>query len=104
MAVATVIRETIVMQYVWISTFPGRDVGCTTVKEDNKRAINLATYSLTTPNSKRVDVRHPFLRERVANGEFKLVHVPSAEQHAEYITKPLGTEAFRLHRTFVILW
>ena len=39
------------------------------------------------------------LRKRsVANGEFENIHVPSAEQHADYRVKSLHTEAFcRLH-------
>ena len=54
-----------------------RDVGYTLVKEDNVGAINLAKNPATTPNSKHIDIRHHFIRERVANGEFKVVYVPS---------------------------
>ena len=81
-AVTRAIRETIFMRYVWSFIFQDRDVGCTTVKGDNKGAIYLANNPLTTPNNKRIDVRHHFLRERVASGEVPIVHVPSEEQHA----------------------
>ena len=81
-AMAMGIRETIFMRCVWSFIFPDRDVGCTTVKGDNKGAIYLANNPLTTPNNKRIDVRHHFLRERVASGEVPIVHVPSEEQHA----------------------
>ena len=101
-AMATGIRETIFMRYVWSFIFPDRDVGCTTVKEDNIGAIHLAKNPVTTPNSKHIDIRHHFLRERVANGEFNIVHVSSGEQHADFLTKALDTEAFRLHRNFVM--
>ena len=75
------------------------------MKEDNQGAIHLAKNSVTTPNSKHIHVRHHFLRERVANGEFEVVHVSSALQHADFLTKPLHTEAFRFHRNFVMnLW
>lgn len=37
-----------------------------------------------------------------SNGEFEAVHVPSAEQHADFITKPLHAEAFRVPRNFVM--
>ena len=104
-AMATGIRETIFIRYAWSFIFPDRDVGCTTVKEDNKGAIYLANNPVTTPNSKHINVRHHFLRERVANGEFQIVHVRSEGQHADFLTKPLDTEAFRFHRNFVMnLW
>ena len=35
--------------------------------------------------------------ERVTNGEFEIVHVRKAEQHADFLTKPLHTEAFRFY-------
>lgn len=93
------------MRCDWRFTFPGRDVGCTAVKEDNKRAIHVAKNPVTTPNSKHIDVRHHFLRERVANGEFDAVHLSSAEQNLDVLDRPLRTEPFRLHRTFVMsLW
>ena len=91
--------------YAWSFIFPDRDVGYTTVKEDNKGAIYLANNPVTTPNSKHIDVRHHFFRERVADQEFQIVHVPSEEQHVDFLTKPLDTEAFRFHRNFVMnLW
>ena len=36
------------------------------VKEDNVGAIHLAKNPATTPNSKHIDIRHHFIRERVA--------------------------------------
>ena len=100
-AMDTGFRETIFMWHLWSFIFPDRDVGCTTVKEDNQGAIYLPIKLVTTPNSKHIDVRHQLLRERVANGEFEVVHVSSALLHADFITKPLHTEAFRF-RNFVM--
>ena len=74
----------------------------TFVYEDNVGAVHLATNPATTPNSKHIDIRHHFLRERVSNGEFQVVHVPSALQHADFLTKPLPVDAFRRHRNFVM--
>ena len=65
-------------------------------------AIHLAKNPATTPNSKHIDIRHHFVRERVANGEFKVVYVPSEEQHADFLTKPLHQGAFEVHRNFVM--
>ena len=52
-------------------------------------AIHLAENPATTSNSKHIDIRHHFIRERVANGEFKVVYVPFEEQHAGFLTKSL---------------
>ena len=65
-------------------------------------AIHLAKNPATTPNSKHIDIRHHFIRERVANDEFKVVYVPSEEQHADFLTKSLHQGAFEVHRTFVM--
>ena len=37
----------------------------------------------------------------MANGEFKVVYVPSEEQHADFLTKSLHQGAFEVHRNFV---
>ena len=61
-------------------------------------ATHLAKNPATTPNSKHIGIRHHFIRERVVNGKFKVVYVPSEEQHADFLTKPLHQGAFEVHR------
>ena len=41
-------------------------------------------------------------RGNVANGEFRVVHVWSDLQHADFLTKPLHREVFCVHRNFVM--
>ena len=65
-------------------------------------AYHLDMNPATTPNSKHIYIRHHFIRERVANSEIKVVHVPSEEQHADFVTKPLHQVAFEVHRNFVM--
>ena len=101
-AMAEGFKETIFLRYIWSFVLPDRNVGCTTVNEDNEGALHLAKNLATTPNSKHIDIRHHFLRERVANGEFNVVHVNSALQHADFLTKPLPREEFFRHRNFVM--
>ena len=101
-ALAAGIKETIFLRYIWSFIFPDRDVGCTLVKEDNVGEIHLAKNLATTPNSKHIDIRHHFVRERVANGEFKVVYVPPEEQHADFLNKSLRQGAFEVHRNFVV--
>ena len=101
-ALAAGIKETIFLRYIWSFIFPDRDVGCTLVKEDNVGAIHLAKNPATTPNSEHIDIRHHFIRERVANDEFKVVYVLSEEQHAGFLTKSLHQGTFEVHRNFVM--
>ena len=96
------IKETIFLRYIWSFVFPDRDVGCTLVKKGNVGAIHLAKNPATTPNSKHIDIRHHFIRERVANDEFKVVYVLSEEQHAGFLNKSLHQGAFDVHRSFVM--
>ncbi|CAB1120305.1 unnamed protein product [Ectocarpus sp. CCAP 1310/34] len=65
-------------------------------------AIHLASNPATTPNSKHIDIRHHFIRERLARGEFKVVHVRSDLQRADFLTKPLPKETFCAQRDFVM--
>ena len=41
-------------------------------------------------------------RGNVVNGEFRVVHVRSDLQHADFLTKPLHRKAFCVHRNFVM--
>ena len=79
MPMATGFRETILMRYVFRIAILD---AYTAVKEDNNGTIWLANEAVITPNTKHVNARHHFLRGRVANGEFKVTHVPSEEQRA----------------------
>ena len=101
-AMADGMKETIFLRYLWSFIFPNRDVGCTLIHEDNVSAIHLACNPATTPNSKHIDIRHHFIRERVKRGEFKIVHVRSDLQRADFLTKPLPKEIFCAHRDFVM--
>lgn len=77
-------------------------MGCTLVKEDNIGALKLANNPATTPNSKNIDIRHHFMREHVERGGFKIIHVPSELQHADFLTKPLHYRSFCMHRPFAM--
>lgn len=101
-AMAEGLKEAIFLRYVWAFVFPGRDVGCTVVYEDNMGALHLAKNPATTPNSKHIDIRHHFIRERIGRGEFRVVHVASKYQQADFLTKALPREDFYRHRNAVM--
>lgn len=53
--------------------FPDECVGCTVVNEDNMDggALYYGNNPATTPNSKHIDIRHHFIRQRVARKEVR---------------------------------
>ena len=101
-AMADGMKEVIFLRCLWSFIFPDRDVGCTLIHEDNVSAIHLACNPATAPNSKHIDIRHHFIRERVERGEFKVVHVRSDLQGADFLTKSLPKEIFCAHRNFLM--
>ena len=70
--------------------------------EDNEGAKAMAENPQGFHRSKHIAVRFRFLRELVRLGQVKFHNVASAEQHADILTKPLGREAFRRHRDFLM--
>ena len=70
--------------------------------EDNEGAKPLAENPQGSHRIKHIDVRFHFLRELVRLGQVTIHSVASAEQHADVLTKPLGLEAFRRHRDFLM--
>ena len=69
---------------------------------DNEGARALAENPQDSHRSKHIDVRFHFLRGLVRLGQVIIHSVASAEQHADILTKPLGREAFRRHRDFLM--
>lgn len=44
--------------------------------------------------TKDIEIRHHFIREKVSEGLIKLTFVPTKEEAADGLTKPLASEAF----------
>ena len=95
-------KKAIFLRYLWGFIFSDRDAGCTLIHEDNVSAIYLACNPATTPNSKHIDIRRHFIRERVERGELEVVHVRSDLQRADFLAKPLPKESFCAHCDFVM--
>ena len=72
------------------------------VYEDNEGAKPLGENPQGSHRIKHIDVRFHFLRGLVRLGQVTTHSVASTEQHADILTKPLGREAFRRHRDFLM--
>ncbi len=61
------------------------------INEDNKSAIIISSTDPTTNNySKFVDIKYRILNEYKAKGEIEINYIPSAEQIADLLTKPIN--------------
>ena len=72
------------------------------VYADNEGAKPLAENPQCSHRIKPIDVRFHFLWGLVRLVQVTIHSVASAEQHADVLTKPLGREAFRRHRDFLM--
>jgi aspartate carbamoyltransferase regulatory subunit len=66
----------------------------TTLKCDNQAAIKIASNHITTPRSKHFDIKHHFVREKVADGVLNLEYCPGSLNVADIFTKPLASNKF----------
>ena len=65
---------------------------------DNEGAKAITNNPSSASWSKHIDVKLYFIRGLVRTGEVRVLHVGTAEQHADILTKPLWREKFMLHR------
>lgn len=72
--------------------FPQKDP--TVIYEDNSGCINLSNDRGFSRRTKHIDVRHHFIRDEVAAGRMKLMHIPTARQVADLLTKALPVSKF----------
>ena len=61
---------------------------------DNQSAIAIASDDVHHQRTKHIDIRHHFIREHIKAGAVALQWVPTEEQEADLLTKPLGKAAF----------
>ena len=82
---------------VWLHRFLNElNAGCKSVKifVDNQAAIKLSGNSEHHKRSKHIDVRFHFLRDIVEKKQIEIVYIPSKDQLADILTKPLAKQQF----------
>ena len=65
---------------------------------DNKGAIDLSKNPVQHSRTKHIEIRHHFLRDNVQKGHISIEKVPSEENIADILTKPLKRETFNYLR------
>ena len=81
---------------------PGKGMPCFPNFEDNQGAVQLSQNPVSNSNFKHIDVRHPFSREPVREGDISVSHVSFEYQHADILTKALAFDVFAIHRRFLM--
>ena len=81
----------------------GYDVKPIVLYQDNKSAITLMNKGRSTSHRTRhIATRYFFIKDRVDQGDVKLVHKGTEEMVADYFTKPLQGEIFRKMRKHIM--
>ena len=76
--------------------------GPTTIYEDNQSCIKFVANQKFSSRSKHIDVKRRFVEESVAKQNLKLTYVPSQDNIADMLTKPLPPATFGKLRDQII--
>eukprot|EP00253_Pinus_taeda_P035901 PITA_35901 len=81
------------LQDIQITCTPPISIFC-----DNTSAISISKNPVMHSKTKHISIKYHFLREQVLEQKVKLEYVPSKEQVADILTKPLPRETFEYLR------
>jgi hypothetical protein len=65
---------------------------------DNQSCIRLSEHPVFHERSKHIEIKYYFIRDKVWEGEVKLEYIPTDEQTANILTKPLSRIKFAYFR------
>ncbi|CAN1787409.1 Copia protein [Linum perenne] len=74
-------------------SFPATNLFC-----DNTSAINMTKNPILHSRTKNIDIRHHFICELIQKGDIVLNYVPTEDQLADILTKPLHADYFSFLR------
>ena len=76
----------------------GIDLDAVLINCDNQEAIKLLNNPIASQRSKHIDVLYHFARERAMRKEVRFTYVPTNENVADIMTKPLVISKFNYCR------
>lgn len=72
----------------------GIDPGCIGIGIDNRAAKRLIEDPLSSSRTKHIDIIYHHVRERVSTGQMRFQNVPTKDNVADILTKPLRENLF----------
>jgi histone deacetylase 1/2 len=83
----------------------GEDIPYAVIFQDNMSTIKLIENGRSnSPRTRHINVRYFFLKERIENGDVKVVYQPTGDMIADILTKPLQGEDFKRARDRLLNW
>ena len=70
---------------------------------DNRSCIHMANNDSTGPRTKHIAIKYHFIKDQIAAGNIVLQYVPSIDNIADFLTKPLVGERFVRMREELLL-
>ena len=89
MALAEASKEAIYLKNL-LNELTG-SLDCILLHSDNQSALKLTLNPMFHKRSKHIDVRHHFIREKVAEGLISIEYLQTNEMPADLLTKALGS-------------
>ena len=74
------------------------------VFEDNSGALHMATIHKYRPRTKHLNVKLHHFRRYVNDGQMEIHPIESANQQADYLTKPVKADVLKRLRKLVMGW
>jgi hypothetical protein len=90
MAIANAVQEALALSSLLTSLGYLAKDDKISIRCDNKSAIDLAFISKSHRRTRHNDIKYHFTREKVKANKIDIPHVPSIDQLADILTKPLG--------------
>jgi hypothetical protein len=74
------------------------------VFEDNSGAIEIAKVPKMRPRTKHINVKYHHFREYIEREDISIHYIPTGDQPADMMTKPLNETLIAKHRYTVMGW
>ena len=72
--------------------------------QDNKSTMLMLKNGRNscTGNSRHINIRYTFVKDRIDKGELRIEHCPSTDMLADFFTKPLQGQLFKKFRDVIM--